>query len=135
MLFKSLLAFILIIAIAFLLYLFYLGKLSRSGAAPGLLDGQLTQCPATPNCVCSEYIDDSDHYVEAIPFSGDPEATLRKLAFMVISMRGTVVSQSDRYLATTFRSSLFGFVDDVEFRIDTDNKLIHVRSASRVGRG
>jgi len=32
-----------------------------------------------------------------------------------------------------FRSNVFRFVDDVEFLFDREKKLIHVRSASRVG--
>ena len=39
------------------------------------------------------------------------------------------------YLAATFTSSLFRFVDDLELRIDTGQKTIHLRSASRVGHG
>ncbi len=37
------------------------------------------------------------------------------------------------YLAATFSSSFFGFIDDVEFRVDTQNQLIHIRSAARLG--
>jgi len=37
------------------------------------------------------------------------------------------------YLHVEFRSTLFRFVDDVEFVIDEPQGLIHIRSASRVG--
>ena len=43
-------------------------------------------------------------------------------------------NRKDDYLAVTFTSSIFRFVDDLEIRIDTDQQLIHLRSASRVGR-
>jgi len=36
-------------------------------------------------------------------------------------------------IAVTFTSALFGFVDDLEIRIDTRAGAIHLRSASRVG--
>jgi uncharacterized protein (DUF1499 family) len=37
------------------------------------------------------------------------------------------------YLAATYHSRLFRFVDDLELRLDPGAGLIHVRSASRVG--
>jgi uncharacterized protein (DUF1499 family) len=37
------------------------------------------------------------------------------------------------YLRATFRSRLFGYEDDVEFRLDIAAGVVHVRSASRVG--
>jgi uncharacterized protein (DUF1499 family) len=37
------------------------------------------------------------------------------------------------YLHAEFRSALFGFVDDVEFRMDETAGRIDVRSASRTG--
>ena len=35
----------------------------------------------------------------------------------------------------TFTSAVFRFVDDVEFEVDEAARVVHVRSASRVGRG
>lgn len=37
------------------------------------------------------------------------------------------------YLHAEFRSLIFRFVDDVEFLLDADAGVIHVRSASRLG--
>jgi len=37
------------------------------------------------------------------------------------------------YLHAEFRSALFGFVDDVEFRMDEVSGRIDIRSASRTG--
>jgi len=48
-------------------------------------------------------------------------------------MGGSVQLEKADYLAATFTSSLFRFVDDLELRIDTVQKTIHLRSASRVG--
>jgi len=44
-----------------------------------------------------------------------------------------IVSRKERYIHAEFRSSFFGFVDDVEFLFPEDEKIIHVRSASRAG--
>ena len=40
---------------------------------------------------------------------------------------------NETYLASTFSNSIFGFIDDVEFKINAASGQIHVRSASRVG--
>ena len=44
-----------------------------------------------------------------------------------------MVVADENFLHVEFRSAVFGFVDDVEFLFDDGNKVIHVRSASRVG--
>ena len=50
-------------------------------------------------------------------------------------MRGaTVVRHEGNYLYAEFRTKLMRFVDDVEFLFDEKAGLIHVRSASRLGR-
>ena len=46
--------------------------------------------------------------------------------------RATIVRDEGNYLYAEFRSRLLGYVDDVEFYID--GGVIHVRSASRLGR-
>ena len=45
--------------------------------------------------------------------------------------RAKVISSTDNYLHAEFTSLLFRFVDDVEFLVDPENKVIHCRSASR----
>ena len=50
-------------------------------------------------------------------------------------MGGTINAELENYIASTFSSSIFGFVDDFEIRIDSIKKVIHIRSASRVGYG
>jgi len=45
-----------------------------------------------------------------------------------------VVTAADTYIHAEFTSAVFRFVDDVEFQIDPDTRLVHFRSASRVGR-
>ena len=38
------------------------------------------------------------------------------------------------YVWVEFRTPGFGFIDDVEFRLAGEERLIHFRSASRIGR-
>jgi len=46
--------------------------------------------------------------------------------------RSRIITASPDYLHAEFRTFL-GFVDDVEFYIDGEQHLIHMRSASRLG--
>ena len=123
-----------ILILAAFLGLYMLGLVSQSGKANGLVEGELTQCPDKPNCVCSEFDLDVKHYIEPIRISQDrlPEV-LSRVQGAIHDMGGSIQVENDNYLAATFTSSLFRFVDDLEIRIDLDQKTIHLRSASRVG--
>ena len=101
----------------------------------GVHNGQLAACPDSPNCVSSR-ASDAEHRIEPIPFSGDRSEVAATLKRVIASFpRTMIVSETGDYLHAEFRSALFRFVDDVEFQIDDDAKLIHCRSASRVGYG
>ena len=43
----------------------------------GLKDGKLLPCPTTPNCVCSEYQDDT-HYIQALSYTGEQKDVMEK---------------------------------------------------------
>ncbi len=105
---------------------FYLGQTSQSGSAIGLSNGELAACPPSPNCVSSEDGTPAEKTVNPLPVE-----IWRDLPAALTEMGGAVKNQSDRYIAAEFTSDLFGFVDDVEFRLADDK--VHVRSASRVG--
>jgi len=116
------------------IYLFVLGQNSRSGNAPRLHQGLLSPCPDKPNCVSSEQPQDNAHYVEPIDLTGKSIATsMQSLQEIILAQGGTIKTAGSAYIAATFTSSLFGFVDDVEIRADTTAGVIHLRSASRVG--
>ncbi|VEN75344.1 conserved hypothetical protein [Candidatus Desulfarcum epimagneticum] len=112
--------------------LFILGAISRSGKAPGLLEGRLAPCPKAPNCVCSEEKGDAGHYIEpvAIPPHVEGMGMIRET---ILEMGGRIRDEEGGHLAATFSSRFFGFVDDFEIRADFLEKKVHIRSASRVG--
>lgn len=127
-----------VLTVAVLLVLFLAGGAmlslkSRGGSAPGLSDGSLAPCPETPNCVCSE-CEQGRAFV--LPFSceGDPDASWLQVQLALLDLGGEIVRVENGYLAATFQSPLFRFVDDVELRLDRPSGVIHIRSASRVGR-
>jgi uncharacterized protein (DUF1499 family) len=133
---EKLLIIIASISLLVIIALFILGYMSKSGEAHGLVDGQLKPCPDKPNCVSSEVVSDAEHYIEPLVYSAD-EATsiLPRLKTIIVEMGGSIQVEETNYLAATFTSSIFRFVDDLELRIDADQKTIHLRSASRVGHG
>lgn len=130
---KILLTLFLLLIVLFLVVGVMLSLASRQGAPAGLLDGRLQPCPGTPNCVCSEY-PQTAAYVEPVRFEGDARAAWDRAQTVVNKMGGEVSQVTDGYLAATFESTLFRFVDDVEMRLDESGGVIHIRSASRVGR-
>lgn len=101
----------------------------------GVNNGMLTGCPATPNCVSSQVAAiDPEHTISPLPLTGDNPTTIAKLKQAIASIPGSrIVKETDDYIYAEFKSKLMGFVDDVEFYLNNDRKIIQVRSASRLG--
>ncbi len=99
----------------------------------GLVDGRLRPCPGTPNCVCSEGGEESGKIDPIALEKGAEDRALERVKAVVGEMGGVVRNESKEYLWSTFAVPVFGFVDDVEFRLDRSKGVLHVRSASRVG--
>ncbi|MEK6201295.1 MAG: DUF1499 domain-containing protein [Desulfobulbaceae bacterium] len=133
---KTVLIILSLLIVSCVLLLSILGVISRSGKAPALVTGSLAKCPDTPNCVCSEQKNDATHSIDPIPLpqniTFEPLSILKNV---VRGMGGTILTESDHSFAATFSSAIFGFVDDLEVRIDSTQQVIHIRSASRVGYG
>jgi uncharacterized protein (DUF1499 family) len=133
---EKLLIIIASILLIMIIAIFILGLMSHSGQAHGLVEGRLKQCPDKPNCVSSEFVSDAEHYIEPLVYSaGEAAQVLPRLKTIIVEMGGSIQLENTDYLAATFTSSVFRFVDDLELRIDTGQKTIHLRSASRVGHG
>jgi len=102
-------------------------------AGLGLKQGRLAPCPTSPNCVSSQS-EDERHRMDPIPYRGSLDEARERIRGIVLSMpRAKIVQDNGDYLHAEFRSRLWRFVDDVEFAFDDTGKLIHFRSASRVG--
>jgi uncharacterized protein (DUF1499 family) len=112
-----------------------------SGTRPdylGVRDGRLAPPKPTPNNVNSQVDKKADprHYIEPLRYSGDVAQAWAALRRIVEGMkRVAVVKAEPNYLYAEFTSKLMGFVDDTEFYLDEKAGVIHVRSASRLGRG
>ncbi|MEE9494220.1 MAG: DUF1499 domain-containing protein [Gammaproteobacteria bacterium] len=94
----------------------------------------LVPCPDKPNCVSSQSIDNA-HFIEPIHYTGSvDEAWQQLMDILKVTKRTKIVEHLELYLHVEATSLIFRFVDDVEFLISPDEKIIHVRSASRIGR-
>ena len=93
----------------------------------------ITSCPSTPNCVSS--IDrDRKHFIEPLRFAGSAKNAQYRLLEVLSSLKRTrVVTLEQTYIHAESVSAIMRFVDDVEFFFDDHQKVIHVKSASRVG--
>jgi uncharacterized protein (DUF1499 family) len=90
-------------------------------------------CPLSPNCV-SSLETDKGHAIDPIRFAGSStDAQYRMLHILNGLKRTRVLSFEDNAIEAEFVSSIFGFVDEVVFLFDDRKKVIHVRSASRIG--
>lgn len=105
---------------------------SQPPTSIGLQDGKLRHRPKKPNCVSSEHKSKTS-WVEPLAFKGEPKAAWKKLKIAVTHIGGNIEKDDHPYLWATFRTKILRFVDDMEFRMDAKNKVIHIRSASRVG--
>jgi len=106
----------------------------------GAKDGRLKPPSRTPNSVSSQaaqYDYDGAQYarIEPIRYSGDGAAALTRIGTIVLKMPGARILQSGPgYLYVQFETRWLKFVDDTEFMVDPAASVIHVRSASRLGR-
>jgi len=103
----------------------------------GMVDGKLKDCPGNPNCVCSESYagTDAGHQIPPVKLNGkNIETPWKLLRQAVIDQGGAIITEREDYLHAEFTSSIFRFVDDLELRMDRQKGVIHLRSASRVGR-
>jgi uncharacterized protein (DUF1499 family) len=77
---------------------------------------------------------DTEHKVDPLPLHGSPAQSLQEIKRVVLSMpRTALVEERPDYMAFTFESLIFRFVDDVEFYAPEQTKYVNVRSASRLG--
>ncbi|MFS8117698.1 MAG: DUF1499 domain-containing protein [Microcoleus sp.] len=99
----------------------------------GIVSGKLAACPSSPNCV-SSFSQDAEHQVQPLAYTSSATEAMAKLKEAIESLGKTkIISATDNYLYAEFTSALMGFVDDVEFLVDDGAKVIHARSASRLG--
>ncbi len=103
---------------------------SQANAAP-----KLAPCLNSPNCVSSQANPlDKRHYIAPFKITGTPEAAWLMLRTTLQKQDRTLIThETDTSLHAEAISLVFSFVDDIDIILDADARLIHIRSASRVG--
>ena len=113
-----------------------LGTIVADGAPPDGAESpkfMIRPCPDTPNCVSSR-APAGPRGMDPIQYQGSLEDARRRLLGIVRALpRVSVVEDRGNCMKLEFRSAFFSFVDDVEFEFDDATKVIHFRSASRLG--
>lgn len=111
----------------------------------GVTDGKLKPPSQTENSVSSQAALHANHPMQTyaaiapLAYTGDAAAAWARLERAVATLPRTSIitnsaHSSGRYLYAQSTTLLLRFTDDVEFLQDDSNKVIHVRSSSRVGR-
>ncbi len=111
-----------------------------SGTRPdnlGVNDGKLAPCPSTPNCVCSQSdLSDIEHFIQPFSYSGSKEKAKEKLLSVIMNSAGSEIIKNDSdYIHVEFTTLIMRFKDDIQFYFDDSTKVIHFKSASRLGSG
>lgn len=96
---------------------------------------KLAPCPSSPNCVSSQAADEG-HFIAPFKITGNAEEAWAELKKALTSQSRTVItSETGDTLHAEATSLVFRFVDDIDAILDAEAKVIHIRSASRVGYG
>ena len=104
---------------------------AKSANHLGVSDGRLTACPSSPNCVSSQ-AEDETHRIAPLVFQDTPDMAFARLKQVLDDRKDTtIIEEGPGYLRVEFHTLLF--VDDGEFLLDAEQRLIQVRSASRLG--
>ncbi len=130
---KILFYIIISLALIIIVALIMLSVASRKQPVLGLIEQQLRACPQSTNCVCSERPDEKA-FIEPLAYSTTAEDAWHRLKLIIIETGGKITAENEGYLHAQYVTPLMRFVDDVELRLDSESSLIHIRSASRVGK-
>lgn len=101
----------------------------------GLNGGRLFDCPSSPNCISSQADPaDAEHYAAPLSFEGDAAAAWERAKAAALSLSGArLFEEREGYAAFEYTSRVMRFVDDLELVLDAPARVIHLRSASRIG--
>ena len=99
----------------------------------GMTEGKLAPCPDSPNCVSTQS-EEKGHAMKPLPYLQTREASREKILSILKDMKRTeIVKLTESYIHVECRTALLHFMDDVAFFLDDTTRVVHFRSASRVG--
>jgi uncharacterized protein (DUF1499 family) len=107
----------------------------------GVVDGKLQPPSLTENSVSSQAALYPSHPqrayadIASLNYTGDGQIAMSQLAVVLKSSeRTTVITQNPGYIYAQSTTAVLKFTDDLEFWLDSQNGVIQMRSASRLGR-
>lgn len=101
----------------------------------GAKDGRLQPLRDRSLNSVSSYAQTEYNRIAPLAGGADVKKTFEQLGKLIAADQSAkIVTQQPGYLYAEFKTKLLGFVDDVEFLLDTKARVIHLRSASRLGR-
>jgi len=122
--------------IALLLGLTLLTLLVKNNITPtnlGETNGSLASLPRTPNAISSQTADIRKK-VEPFPFKKNLTESKNSIKIILEDFEGlTIVHEAKNYIHALSTSKTMRFHDDIEFFFDERSKVVHFRSASRIG--
>lgn len=99
----------------------------------GIHNDKLAACPTRPNCVSSD-AEAAEQQIAPFRLAVSAEEAWQVAQAVVAALPGaTVTTSASDYLRAECRSSVFGFVDDLELHLRPEKSEIAVRSAARLG--
>ncbi len=130
---KLLIIVIVVLAGGFFLLRWLLPAISPRPDGLGVINGRLSPCPDSPNCV-STFSNGEEHGMDSLAYDGETSNAHHQIINIINQMPNTTIINTDSdYIYAEFRTPLLNLIDDVEFYFDSENGLIHFRSASRLG--
>ena len=109
---------------------FAAARKSAGMVAETVTDGIVPPCSSSQNCVTSEVGSQHSAYIKPI----EAQLTIKQLEAHLKALGGQITSTSESLTQAEFRTRLFGFTDDMVGKLDQNEKLLRIRSSSRVGR-
>lgn len=118
----------------FCLYLAYQAHLSRTSKGRLKSTSKIWACKGDkPNCV-SSLDSDAKFAVKPLDVSNIPLKERNTKLRRVLKQEGAKLHKvKGQLIHATFRSSIFGFVDDMVLQLDNSSDLVQIRASSRVG--
>ena len=119
--------------IYFIILSIFVGCSGKPPAERGVHDGRFLDCPQTPNCV-STMTTQPDRLVHQLNYTISREEAKSRIKDVIDELgNASLKEEKANYFWFECRSKWLGFVDDLEIYFPEKEKVIHMRSASRLG--
>ncbi|MCT4661522.1 MAG: DUF1499 domain-containing protein [Tissierellales bacterium] len=99
----------------------------------GVNNGKLAKMPSSPNAVSSQAKTEEKQVAPLLYIEDKSKSKLKIESIIGEYQSAEIITNTENYIHVVFSTSKMRFKDDVEFYFDDENKVVHYRSASRIG--